>query len=248
MLIGVSRAYKESSNCRMEAQYGLQRQKQMIPLMMQEGYEADGWLGMLVGTSLWYALYGATLASEAAFEDRMSALAREIGSRGRADAAAAEPYAAAPLLEMDESEAAAAARPPASEGCPLYRGGGDEASTSADDAKVSMDPAEADLRPELQQPRLAELRQRALTAGVDGGLVDDALDAQDARAALVALVAKQSGRLRAELEALRTKDLRRRAKADGASPAQLEAAADADEPRAAAVELVLLLRAALLRQ
>ena len=38
MLIGVSRAYKESSNCRMEAQYGLQKKKALIPLMMQEGY------------------------------------------------------------------------------------------------------------------------------------------------------------------------------------------------------------------
>ena len=53
MLIGVSRPYKESSNCRMEAQYGLQKKKAMIPLMMQEGYEADGWLGLLLGTSLW---------------------------------------------------------------------------------------------------------------------------------------------------------------------------------------------------
>ena len=69
MLIGVSRPYKESSNCRMEAQYGLQKKKAMIPLMLQEGYEADGWLGLLLGTSLWYALYGSTLESESAFED-----------------------------------------------------------------------------------------------------------------------------------------------------------------------------------
>eukprot|EP01046_Picozoa_sp_COSAG06_P120884 COSAG06_NODE_68321_length_231_cov_74.507576_1_plen_76_part_11 len=34
---------------------------------------------------MWYALYGATLSSESAFEDRMDALCREIGSRGRAD-------------------------------------------------------------------------------------------------------------------------------------------------------------------
>eukprot|EP01045_Picozoa_sp_COSAG04_P014482 COSAG04_NODE_1088_length_8335_cov_16.006071_2_plen_1430_part_00 len=98
MLIGVSRPYKESSNCRMEAQYGLQKKKAMIPLMMQEGYEADGWLGLLLGTSLWYALYGSTLESESAFEDRMSALAREIGSRGRADAV----VAAAPTDEFPE--------------------------------------------------------------------------------------------------------------------------------------------------
>eukprot|EP01046_Picozoa_sp_COSAG06_P007873 COSAG06_NODE_392_length_16344_cov_4.086981_12_plen_1028_part_00 len=71
VLIGVSRAYKESSNCRMEAQYALQKKKALIPLMLTQGYEADGWLGLLLGTSMWYALYGETLTSESAFEDRM---------------------------------------------------------------------------------------------------------------------------------------------------------------------------------
>eukprot|EP01046_Picozoa_sp_COSAG06_P038358 COSAG06_NODE_4420_length_4284_cov_41.313978_1_plen_937_part_10 len=52
VLIGVSRAYKESSNCRMEAQYALQKKKPLVPLMMTEGYEADGWLGLLLGTSM----------------------------------------------------------------------------------------------------------------------------------------------------------------------------------------------------
>ena len=37
MLIGVSRAYKESSNCRMEAQYGLQKKKALIPLKLTQG-------------------------------------------------------------------------------------------------------------------------------------------------------------------------------------------------------------------
>eukprot|EP01046_Picozoa_sp_COSAG06_P031864 COSAG06_NODE_3138_length_5802_cov_15.311766_3_plen_889_part_01 len=83
VLIGVSRAYKESSNCRMEAQYALQKKKALVPLMMTEGYEADGWLGLLLGTSMWYGFYGETLSSESAFESRMDALAREIGSRGR---------------------------------------------------------------------------------------------------------------------------------------------------------------------
>ena len=62
----------------------------MIPLKLVQGYEADGWLGLLLGTSLWYAMYGETLASDSAFDDRMSALARELGSRGRADAAVAD--------------------------------------------------------------------------------------------------------------------------------------------------------------
>ena len=47
MLIGVSRAYKESSNCRLEAQYGMQKKKPMIPLIVQAGYEAVGWLGAI---------------------------------------------------------------------------------------------------------------------------------------------------------------------------------------------------------
>merc|ERR1711969_537416 len=90
MLIGVSRAYKESSNCRMEAQYGLQKKKALIPLKLVQGYEADGWLGLLLGTSLWYAMYGEALSSESAFDHRMSALSRELGARGRADAVVAE--------------------------------------------------------------------------------------------------------------------------------------------------------------
>eukprot|EP01046_Picozoa_sp_COSAG06_P077399 COSAG06_NODE_25185_length_642_cov_24.941068_1_plen_213_part_11 len=53
---------------------------------MTEGYEADGWLGLLLGTSMWYGFYGETLSSVSGFESRMDALCREIGSRGRADA------------------------------------------------------------------------------------------------------------------------------------------------------------------
>ena len=70
----------------MEAQYALQKKKPLIPLKLVQGYEADGWLGLLLGTSMWHAMYGDTLTSEGAFEDRMSALSRELGVRGRADA------------------------------------------------------------------------------------------------------------------------------------------------------------------
>eukprot|EP01046_Picozoa_sp_COSAG06_P030819 COSAG06_NODE_2954_length_6034_cov_7.060489_1_plen_38_part_10 len=33
----------------MEAQYALQKKKALIPLMLTQGYEADGWLGLLLG-------------------------------------------------------------------------------------------------------------------------------------------------------------------------------------------------------
>eukprot|EP01045_Picozoa_sp_COSAG04_P003104 COSAG04_NODE_122_length_24803_cov_180.609415_6_plen_2065_part_01 len=156
MLIGVSRPYKESSNCRMEAQYGLQKKKAMIPLMMQEGYEADGWLGLLLGTSLWYALYGSTLESESAFEDRMSALSREIGPRGRADAvvvaAPSQGEEAAPAPEVDESDGVAA------------------------------------LRVELAGMRVTALQKRARSEGVTDDAADDAMDDDNPKPSLIALI------------------------------------------------------------
>ena len=36
MLLGVSRLYKESANCRLEANYGMQEKRDMVPLKMEE--------------------------------------------------------------------------------------------------------------------------------------------------------------------------------------------------------------------
>jgi hypothetical protein len=83
MCYGISRAYKESTNCRMEAQYAHQREKDLVPLMVEEGYRADGWLGMLLGMRLWYSFCGRVLESEADFEGKMEELCRELGDRGQ---------------------------------------------------------------------------------------------------------------------------------------------------------------------
>jgi hypothetical protein len=82
MCYGVSRAYKESANCRMEAQYAHQQKKDMVPLMVEEGYQPSGWLGMLLGMRLWYGFYGAALGSAVALEGKMEELCRELGERG----------------------------------------------------------------------------------------------------------------------------------------------------------------------
>eukprot|EP01050_Picozoa_sp_SAG11_P000975 SAG11_NODE_38_length_21705_cov_24.667453_13_plen_66_part_00 len=50
MLYGVSEKYKESANCRMEANYAHQQGLDMIPLMVENGYRAKGWLGLCVQT------------------------------------------------------------------------------------------------------------------------------------------------------------------------------------------------------
>ena len=44
MLYAVSELYKESGNCRLEANYAHQQDVDMIPLKVQEGYKAKGWL------------------------------------------------------------------------------------------------------------------------------------------------------------------------------------------------------------
>ena len=43
MLYGVSLQYKESANCRLEANYAHQQELDMIPLMVQKDYSPMGW-------------------------------------------------------------------------------------------------------------------------------------------------------------------------------------------------------------
>ena len=54
-----------------------------VPLMMEDGYRAKGWLGMLLGVRLWYGFYGSVLESEAAFEGKVGELCRELGEKGK---------------------------------------------------------------------------------------------------------------------------------------------------------------------
>ena len=51
--------------------------------MMEDGYSANGWLGMLLGVRLWYAFYGKVLESDEAFEGKVNELCRELGGRGK---------------------------------------------------------------------------------------------------------------------------------------------------------------------
>lgn len=99
VVYGISRAYKESVNCRLEAQYAFQQDKDMVPLMLEDGYRATGWLGMLLGVRLWYAFYGKVLASESAFEDKIKELCRELADRGQAIV----PHPQLPLPHMLEA-------------------------------------------------------------------------------------------------------------------------------------------------
>ena len=105
MLIGVSRQYKESTNCRLEAQYAMQREVPTIPLMLADGYRADGWLGMLIGTRMWYGFFGAVLTEESLFDSKLSELCRDIGLRGTAEAGSCETAADLSLVVSNSNEA-----------------------------------------------------------------------------------------------------------------------------------------------
>ena len=78
VLICVSERYKESPNCHSEAEYAYQLRKDIIPLMMQRKYRGDGWLGMLVGTKLWF-----DFQNKLVLEQGVTKLIRELGGRGK---------------------------------------------------------------------------------------------------------------------------------------------------------------------
>eukprot|EP01052_Picozoa_sp_SAG31_P018536 SAG31_NODE_1317_length_8836_cov_3.151311_1_plen_650_part_00 len=58
--IVLSPQYKESGACRTEADYAYTLKKHTIPLMATANYKPDGWLGILVGSKLWYNFYDQT--------------------------------------------------------------------------------------------------------------------------------------------------------------------------------------------
>jgi hypothetical protein len=113
------------------------------------------------------------------------------------------------------------------------------------------------LRAELTKLRPRALRTRASQMGVDSDAVDDALDEDDVKGSLVALIvahvrdsagggdtaaraeaARQDG-LRAELTPLKLRALKTRGQASGVDEEHLDAALDADDPRAAMIELII---------
>lgn len=75
LIMTVSDKYKESANCRLEAQYALQLGKPIVFLMMQKDYRPSGWLGLLMGAKMWY-----DFTDNALFSDRLDAVRREIAS------------------------------------------------------------------------------------------------------------------------------------------------------------------------
>ncbi|XP_067054111.1 uncharacterized protein [Acropora muricata] len=78
VLMGVSQKYKESPNCRSEAEYAFQLHKDIIPLMMDYRYKPNGWLGFIVGSKFWI-----DLRDRCKLDTNLDKLIKELGNRGR---------------------------------------------------------------------------------------------------------------------------------------------------------------------
>ena len=58
-----------------EAEYTYQLRKPFIPLRLEAGYKADGWLGIMVGTKLWFDFIKN-------FKGASAGLIKELGNMG----------------------------------------------------------------------------------------------------------------------------------------------------------------------
>jgi phosphopantothenate-cysteine ligase len=57
IIMCVTHRYKESQACRTEAEYAYTRKKPLIPVMFEKSYKPDGWLGIIMGSKLYYNMH-----------------------------------------------------------------------------------------------------------------------------------------------------------------------------------------------
>ena len=53
VLICMSSNYKNSINCKAEAEYAFNRKSNIVPLIVEPQYKADGWLGFMAGSKIY---------------------------------------------------------------------------------------------------------------------------------------------------------------------------------------------------
>uniref|UniRef100_A0A1I8IB28 TIR domain-containing protein n=1 Tax=Macrostomum lignano TaxID=282301 RepID=A0A1I8IB28_9PLAT len=82
ILMCMSQSYKNSPHCRHEADYAYKLQKPIVPLVMEPKYQPDGWLGLLMGSKMFY-----DFSDEDLFEESFANLLKELGGRGKAQLA-----------------------------------------------------------------------------------------------------------------------------------------------------------------
>ncbi|KAH9260427.1 hypothetical protein BASA81_001597 [Batrachochytrium salamandrivorans] len=101
VLVLVSPFYRESANCQMECQFAHNNNRKLIPVLVEPGYafKADGWLGLLLGSKLYYDVSGSQM------EPVILNLLRSEVEGGQVAATVAPPVAAAPKQPVPQNEA-----------------------------------------------------------------------------------------------------------------------------------------------
>jgi hypothetical protein len=81
ILVCMSDKYRRSNYCRAEANYAFQRQLRIVPVLLQEHYQPDGWLLFLVGQSLYvdFTKYEFSQAIKLLFRELNAPVINEIG-------------------------------------------------------------------------------------------------------------------------------------------------------------------------
>lgn len=74
-LMCYSAKYSQSENCQSEAEYARKRKKIIIPCKMEKGFDPSGWLGILIGSKVFYDFSG-----KYPFENKIQELLRVVKS------------------------------------------------------------------------------------------------------------------------------------------------------------------------
>ncbi|XP_072020756.1 uncharacterized protein [Amphiura filiformis] len=77
IIMCITEKYKESQSCRSEASYAMKKKKPIVPLLLEAGYEPDGWLGLVLGTKLYFRF-----CSDDEMTTGMQNVIKEIETRG----------------------------------------------------------------------------------------------------------------------------------------------------------------------
>ncbi|KAL5019742.1 hypothetical protein ScPMuIL_002634 [Solemya velum] len=109
VLVCMSEKYKQSPNCRTEAEYTFQLRKDYIPLMLQKRYRPDGWLGAILGAKLYFDFSG-----KYPFEKTFQGLTKELRGRGQVSANSSPLDNPDSGVVVESSSSLVAAAPPSS--------------------------------------------------------------------------------------------------------------------------------------
>lgn len=99
VLVFVSRGYSESGPCRMELQYAKQLKRRIVPVIVEPGYKASGWLALAISGLLYFEITRSPRS--------LGELLEDVEKQASADTAASASAAAAAAARARVAEEAA---------------------------------------------------------------------------------------------------------------------------------------------